>query len=169
MRFAPTELLEKLAAMIPKPRINLLVYHGAFAPHARGRPEAVRRAHEAAVRAAASEPACHAMSAGRSPTAGAEVAAKGSVSESPAVPGRPPPRAFAPGQTGYVRPTYYPWADLLRCTFAIDVLACPACGGRLRLVATIAHPPTIATILRHLGLPTEVPAPAPARQSEWWA
>ena len=50
VRFAPTELLEKLAAMIPKPRINLLVYHGAFAPHACGRPEAVRRAQESALR-----------------------------------------------------------------------------------------------------------------------
>ena len=28
IRFEPTEFLEKLAAMIPKPRINLLVYHG---------------------------------------------------------------------------------------------------------------------------------------------
>jgi hypothetical protein len=26
---------EKLAAMIPQPRINLLIYHGAFAPAAR--------------------------------------------------------------------------------------------------------------------------------------
>ena len=28
IRFEPSEFLEKLAAMIPKPRINLLVYHG---------------------------------------------------------------------------------------------------------------------------------------------
>jgi hypothetical protein len=55
-----------------------------------------------------------------------------------------------------------------RCSFAIDVLECPECGGRLRLLATIAHPPTIAAILRHLGLPGEVPAPTPARQAEWW-
>ena len=33
--FEPTEFLEKLAAMPPKPRLNLLIYHGAFAPHAR--------------------------------------------------------------------------------------------------------------------------------------
>jgi len=32
IRFAPTELLEQLAAMIPRPRANLLIYHGAFAP-----------------------------------------------------------------------------------------------------------------------------------------
>jgi hypothetical protein len=44
------------------------------------------------------------------------------------------------------------------------VLACPGCRGRLRLLATIVHPPAIAKILRHLGLPAEVPRPLPARQ-----
>jgi hypothetical protein len=32
IQFEPIELLEKLAAMIPRPRTNLLIYHGAFAP-----------------------------------------------------------------------------------------------------------------------------------------
>ncbi len=31
-----------------------------------------------------------------------------------------------------------PWADLLEKVFAIDVLACPECGGRLRVIAFIA-------------------------------
>jgi hypothetical protein len=44
----------------------------------------------------------------------------------------------------------------------------PECGGRLRLLATNAHPPTMAAILRHLRLPGEVPASTPARQAEWW-
>jgi len=48
-------------------------------------------------------------------------------------------------------------------------LACPGCGGRLRLLATIADPMVIARILRHLGLPVEVPVPAPARQPASWA
>jgi hypothetical protein len=58
---------------------------------------------------------------------------------------------------------------LLRRTFAIDVLAYPGCGGRLRLLATIADPQVIAKILRHLDLPGEVPAPTPARQAAWWS
>jgi hypothetical protein len=29
------------------------------------------------------------------------------------------------------------WAELLRRVFAIDVLACPRCGGRLRLLSAI--------------------------------
>ena len=42
-------------------------------------------------------------------------------------------------------------------------LACPRCGGRLRLIALIDQVPVILKILRHLGLPSEIPAPAPAR------
>ena len=38
-----------------------------------------------------------------------------------------------------------------------------ACGGRLRFIATIEDPPVVQRILRHLGLPTAIPAPAPDR------
>jgi hypothetical protein len=31
----------------------------------------------------------------------------------------------------------YLWAELMRRAFGVDVLACPRCGGRLRLVALI--------------------------------
>lgn len=48
-------------------------------------------------------------------------------------------------------------------TFGLDVLACPRCGGRLRLIALIEEPAVIDRILRHLGVPTEIPAPRPAR------
>jgi len=39
-------------------------------------------------------------------------------------------------KTAYTRPRHFAWADLLRRTFQIDILACE-CGGRLRLLATI--------------------------------
>src|SRR5262249_29054339 len=66
VRFRPTELLEKLAAMIPKPRINLLVYHGEFAPHARGRAETVRGARARSARGRGWEPAGEAARGRRS-------------------------------------------------------------------------------------------------------
>jgi hypothetical protein len=47
-------------------------------------------------------------------------------------------------------------------TFGFDVLACPRCGGRLRLIALIEEAAVIDRILRHLGVPTEIPAPRPA-------
>jgi uncharacterized protein YbaR (Trm112 family) len=56
-----------------------------------------------------------------------------------------------------------PWAELLRRTFKIDVLACPDCGGRLRLLATIEEPAVVRKILSHLGITNECPQPLPAR------
>ena len=55
----------------------------------------------------------------------------------------------------------------MRRTFSIDILACADCGGRLRLLATIADRAVIEKILRHLGLPADLPNPAPARAPPW--
>lgn len=41
------------------------------------------------------------------------------------------------------------------------MLACPRCGGRMRVIATIEDPRVLHRILTHLGLPTEVPQPRP--------
>jgi hypothetical protein len=64
---------------------------------------------------------------------------------------------------GPSRPGAYQWTELMRRTLALDVLACPRCGGRLRLVALIEQAGVVQRILRHLGLPTEVPESGPAR------
>ena len=37
------------------------------------------------------------------------------------------------------------------------------CGGRLRSIALIEEAAVIGRILRHLGVPAEIPAPRPAR------
>jgi hypothetical protein len=55
------------------------------------------------------------------------------------------------------------WASLMKRTFGFDVLDCPRCGGRLRLIAMIEEAEVIARILRHLGMPAEIPAARPAR------
>jgi hypothetical protein len=109
--------------MTPRPRINLIIYHGAFAGHARNRP-----------------------------TPASRLAPEKSVDS-----------AEAASDGGDSRRKYWRWADLMRRVFDIDVLACPRCGGRLRLVATIENPAAIRRILSHLGLPTTLPEPTPAR------
>jgi hypothetical protein len=53
----------------------------------------------------------------------------------------------------------YASAELMRRTFGVDVLACPRCGGRLRLIALVEEAAVIDRILRHLGLPTTIPTP----------
>ncbi|HSQ65331.1 MAG TPA: hypothetical protein VLM85_19060 [Polyangiaceae bacterium] len=55
------------------------------------------------------------------------------------------------------------WPTLLRRTFDIDVLQCPRCEGRLRILAVITDEPVVARILPALGLPTDAPAAARAR------
>ena len=47
-------------------------------------------------------------------------------------------------------PRSWNWAALMQRAFAIDVLACPHCGGRMRLIATIHDPAVIRQILAHL-------------------
>ncbi len=46
--------------------------------------------------------------------------------------------------------------------FGIDVLACPNCGGRLRLIATLHDPAVIRKILAHLALAHSGQSPGPA-------
>jgi len=43
--FDPLEFLERLAALTPRPEINLLLYHGVLASHARWRTEVVTYRH----------------------------------------------------------------------------------------------------------------------------
>jgi hypothetical protein len=40
--FDPIEFLEKLAAITPRPAVNLVVYHGVLAPRARWRSQVIR-------------------------------------------------------------------------------------------------------------------------------
>ena len=132
--FDPVEFLGRLAVLVPRPRINLILYHGVLGPRAAWRAEVVRRqasgdSGEAGVKDSATEPAREADPA--------ETA-----------------RRHARGQT---------WASLMARTFGFDVLACERCGGRMRLIALINEAAVIERILRHLGLPTETPAPRPAR------
>jgi hypothetical protein len=54
------------------------------------------------------------------------------------------------------------WAELLRRTSLVDVLACP-CGGRRAIVADISEHDVVVALLAHLKLPTEAPPIARAR------
>ncbi len=169
IRFEPTELLEKLAVLIPRPRTNMLIYHGAFAPrgyyHESAGIEthcAVETEHPVSSTPAESAPAAAGTTVSSATEARSKCPSLGSADDAwPAVSRVPPPTA------AYTRPCHFAWADLLRRIFLFDILACPDCGGRLRLVATIADAPVIAKILQHLGLPCDPSSPAPARSPPW--
>jgi len=63
---------------------------------------------------------------------------------------------------------YRPWAELLERTFGVDVLACPSCRGRMRLIALVRNPAGIARYLAAAGEPTEAPRRSPDRGPPYW-
>ena len=129
--FTPLELLERLAVLVPRPRINLILYFGVLGARAAARAEVAGRRGLEVDDAPTTDPAEPEAASGDR----AESAGGGNRS----------------------------WATLMQRTFGLDVLACPRCGGRLRLIALIERAAVIRRILGHLGLPTEVPLPQPAR------
>jgi hypothetical protein len=75
----------------------------------------------------------------------------------PAVAG---PCAEASG-TSRSAPRHWAWAALMRRAFDLDVLACPRCGGRLRLIATVEDPEATRAILAALAASREREGRAP--------
>jgi hypothetical protein len=73
------------------------------------------------------------------------------------------PRATGPDDAG-VQSTPRAWtsAVLMHRAFAIDVLACAHCGGRLRLITTLHDPAVIRKILAPLALAHSGQSPGPA-------
>ncbi len=47
--------------------------------------------------------------------------------------------------------------------FAIDVLRCPSCGGRMKAIAEITDKGVARKMLEHVGLPSDAPERWPAR------
>jgi len=91
--------------------------------------------------------------------------------------GRPAPPAVAsdPARAGRISPSTprnWSWAALRRRAFALDLLVCPRCGGRLRVIATVGDPAAVRQILtvqrpadpRGPGPP---PSPASSARTHW--
>src|SRR5437667_9264762 len=97
--FDPVEFLGRLAVLVPRPRINLILYHGVLGPRAAWRSEVVRR----------------------TPAEDARDVGVNEASTAPAPQAATPDRAArqARGER---------WASLMQRTFGFDVLACPRCG-----------------------------------------
>jgi hypothetical protein len=120
---SPLELIEKLAALVPPPRLNLIRYHGVLAPNASERKQIVP-----------------------SPPPATESGTE------PAALDAPPARAHR-----------LTWAKLLARVFDLAGTLCPACGGRMRLIAALTDEVSIRHYLKGVGLPSAPPPIAPAR------
>ena len=129
------ELLARLVALIPPPKIHLTKYSGIFAPRARGRAALTGRPSRPRTPPPPSETDSTSLPSTSSPLL--ESIPAPAPDDDPA----PPPDPL--------RPPRLPWSQLLQRVFAVDVLSCRACGGRMRIVAFITHPDVAAAILDH--------------------
>jgi Putative transposase len=155
----PCTLIERLCALVPRPRQMLMTYHGVLAPAAGYRhrvvpppplpdaddPEGCR--HQVQERRTAGPRA--------KDTAADDDPPPKFRAEQPFVP-------HAPSKNRRPR-SRHSWAELMRRVFLLDVLTCGHCGGPRKLLAAIFDQDAIQRILAHLGLPTEPPALAKAR------
>ncbi len=144
--FEKNEFMERLVALVPPPRFNLVRYHGCLAPCASWRDVVVRDR----------------RGTGKPPQADTQEAPTSTDS----LPGLELlDLALASSAMSILRPRRLAWAELMRRVFKLDVLQCPECNGRMRLIATIDQPEVIRAILGSLAIRARPPPLAPARPS----
>jgi len=177
----PTQLLKRLAVLLPAPYQNLTRYHGVFANRSRFRPLLPLPPEATATR---SPDANTDSSAHRCATAELVQTQPGQQVDLPV--GEPragldsgnPAAAADPsvsdesGGTGYalpdspaVRPRKLTWASLLMRSLGVDGLECPRCQSQMALLALITAPTVVTKILDHLRFPSCPPTLAPARST----
>ncbi len=110
----PTELIERLCALVPPPRFHLLRYHGVFSAHSKLRSRVVP-----------------------SPRSGATPEARQLMLPELGDRAQAPPAHENPRQPSST-PTS--WAKLLARIFRIDMTVCPRCGGHTRIVDFVIEP-----------------------------
>ena len=192
MVLTPLELLARIAALVPPPRYPLVRYHGVLAPRSSWRRLVIPRPREprpcpVSPRAVTSPagfrpdkpdkrdapprraqpPASTPPTPGRSSSAPKteHLVATPDLGVQHLAPNVLSVQHWHRLEEGllYAATPRVDWPTLLRRTFDIDVLQCPRCEGRLRILSVITDEPVVARILPALGLPTDAPTVARAR------
>jgi len=144
LRLSALEFLDRLATILPPPRIHRHRYHGVFAPNAPLRPLVTQRAH-----------------------LDNALAAQVPVQDLPlpltsaASPPKPEAPAPQPQDTSPSQPSR--WAALLARIYEVFPLVCPTCQAPLTFIAFLTEPEPIIQILAHIGEPTSPPLIHPPR------
>ncbi len=150
--------IKRLVKQIPRPGFHLVRYFGGFAPRARIRPKLLALVEP---RGPVDTPCMHNAGAPpvRNPTTADSSVAKTwtmqtqleeQVFESAVVqcPQQLQPTGLAEqSPVAFIRQRRLSWAQLLKRTFSVDVLHCPNCNGRLRVIAAIDEPVVVKKVL----------------------
>ena len=157
-------LMERLCALVPKPRKHLVTYHGVLAPAAGLRSQVVPKREVADGEGA---DGCNHGTGDAAATVSAPLSANGedAAFRRRQLQRRLRERLRVPHGGGKRRGgrRRYPWAELLMRVFGIDVLLCPHCSGTRRVLAAIHDPDAVRKVLGSLGLSAEVPELAACR------
>jgi hypothetical protein len=145
VNLSPTDLLDRLADLVPPPRRHRHRYHGVFAPNHPLRPLVTAMA-IGNVGKPVGKATCEVGQAGQ-PAGDADT--------------QPQKRSHDTSRIA--------WAKLLARIAEEFPLVCPVCGGDIRLIAFIIDPGPVRRILAHVGEPVEPPPVSPARgpPTEW--
>ena len=184
----PVVLLARLVSIIPPPRFPLQRFSGVLAPgRSWGRDVVSMCPRRAATNPAHDQPPrptsrprkkkATNKNSGDAASGSVALASRSNLPPSGVSPSQVTPTNLAPGSASPRPHTSlreglplwwtgrHDWATLLRRVYLDDVLACP-CAGRRTIVADIFEPNTIRAILEHLGLPSEPPPIARARDPD---
>ena len=115
---SPEDFIARLCALVPPPRFHLMRYLGVLAGHSSLRAEVVPN-----------KPAAP-------------------PKQLPLFDERDEPTTFAKSSAKKTaEPSRHPWPWLLQRVFAVDILKCEKCGGRLRIVEIANKPDDIKRVL----------------------
>jgi len=138
----PLDFIARLCALVPPPYFNLTRFHGVLAPHAKLRAEVVPSLADVVC-----EPQQLELFTFDNITNLFDVQPTNELPASKA--GR------------------HPWAQLLKRTFAVDVMVCPKCSSNMKLVEMATTPDAIQKGLAKAGLaPIPPPKPLPEVPSQ---
>ncbi|MEY3123987.1 MAG: hypothetical protein RLZZ573_507 [Pseudomonadota bacterium] len=154
LTLTPLELIDRIAALVPPPRIHRHRYFGVLAPNSPLR---------AAVTALTAAPAQVTTVQMQPDTKSAD---RGDSTHGPRALDNPIAPAAEPAPIK--RPAHYLWAVLIARIYEVFPLVCPICGGQMRIIAFITHRADIRQILDHIGEESEPPRITPARGPPLW-
>ena len=142
---SPLQLLERLARLVPPPRVHRHRYHGVLA---RG----TRRRWVAKLRAAVTY-----IGRPEAETTGAQLP---TPSPQPSIDAEP---------ARITNPARIRWAVLLARIYEVLPLLCPACGGQMKILAFVTDPPVVTSCTS--SCPTNLhssPPPAAHPKETFW-
>ena len=152
----PLELIDRIAQLVPPPRMHRHRYYGVLAPNSPLRGVVTAMAQVAVV--------------------GIPLGARVSAGADALTPGTAPVPSCAGGATASEPPAkpkprpseHYLWAALIARIYEVFPLICPHCGGQMRIIAFITFSADIQKILEHIGVEPEAPRITPVRGPPLW-